>query len=85
MRFQSDETMVFKGFSVSYVAVVPFDDDEEMSSDSEESATPFPGSLRSIFSENLEEEEEANADFEEEEEASAASAVVNEEELLVQE
>lgn len=52
VRFQSDETMVFKGFSVSYVAVVPFDDDEEMSSDSEETATPFPGSLKSIFSHN---------------------------------
>ena len=50
--------MVFKGFSVSYVAVVPFDDDEEMSSDSEEAATPFPGSLRSIRQEVEEEEEE---------------------------
>lgn len=56
VRFQSDETMVFKGFSVSYVAVVPFDDDEEMSSDSEETATPFPGSLKSIYS-HLEVEE----------------------------
>lgn len=69
VRFQSDETMVFKGFSVSYVAVVPFDEDEEMSSDSEESATPFPGSLKSIYSEHFEEEEE------EEEEASAAAPI----------
>ena len=58
MRFQSDETMVFKGFSVSYVAVVPFDDDEEMSSDSEETATAFPGSLRSIFSSHGEDGDE---------------------------
>lgn len=56
IRFQSDETMVFKGFSGSYVSVVPFDDDEEMSSDSEENATPFPGSLKSIY--KLEDEDE---------------------------
>lgn len=59
VRFKSDETMVFKGFSVSYVAVVPFDDEEEMSSDSEENATPFPGSLR--YSHILEEDEYDNA------------------------
>lgn len=34
---------------MSYVAVVPFDDDEDMSSDSIENATPFPGALRPIY------------------------------------
>lgn len=65
--------MGFKGFSASYVAVDPLDDDfGEMNSDSAEvDATPFPGSLRNMYSsrndfddgddddeEELEEEEE---------------------------
>lgn len=39
--------MGFKGFSASYVAVDPFDEFDEMNSDSAE-VTPFPGSLRNI-------------------------------------
>lgn len=69
--------MVFKGFSVSYVAVVPFEDDEEMSSDSEEGLIPFPGSLRTIP--KLDED---GVPDEEEEEASA-SAAGNEYELMM--
>lgn len=42
--------MVFSGFSASYVALDPFDDeDEEMSSDSSEMVTPFPGYLKNIY------------------------------------
>lgn len=78
MRFQSDETMVFKGFSVSYVAVVPFEEDEEMSSDSEEAATAFPGSLRSIFAEH----NVGYGEEEEEEEEASATAAVNEDDLM---
>lgn len=37
--------MVFQGFSVAYVAV----DEDETGSDSEEAATPFPGSLKSFY------------------------------------
>lgn len=46
VRFKSDDSMGFKGFSASYVAVDPFDE-FDMSSDSGE-VTPFPGSLRNI-------------------------------------
>lgn len=49
VRFRSDSTMVFKGFSISYVAVDPFEGSDEMNSDSSEMVTPFPGSLRSIY------------------------------------
>lgn len=44
VRFRSDETMNKKGFSASYVAVDPFEgSEEEISSDSSEMSTPFPG------------------------------------------
>lgn len=84
VRFQSDETMVFKGFSVSYVAVVPFDDDEEMSSDSEETATPFPGSLKSIYS-HREEVEEGEDDGVDGAAAGSGASAVHEDGLLGQE
>lgn len=39
-----------KGFSASYVAVDPFENsDEDFNSYSAERATPFPGSLKSIY------------------------------------
>lgn len=55
VRFRSDSTMSFKGFSASYVAVDPFEGSEEeiSSSDSSEMATPFPGSLKSIYANKL--------------------------------
>ncbi|XP_055677103.1 tolloid-like protein 1 isoform X1 [Lutzomyia longipalpis] len=56
VRFRTDDNIVFKGFSASYVAVTPYDDDdndEEMSSDSSEMMTPFPGSLKSIYKTTL--------------------------------
>lgn len=52
VRFRSDGTMVFKGFSASYVAVEPFaesEEEEEIHSDSSEMATPFPGYMKSIY------------------------------------
>lgn len=57
VRFRTDDTMGFKGFSASYVAVDPFEDFEEISSDSYE-ATPFPGSLKNIYHKNLDTEDE---------------------------
>lgn len=55
--------MVFKGFSVSYVALEPFtDSEEEIHSDSSEMATPFPGYMKSIYATKLD-----NEDNEEEE------------------
>lgn len=52
IRFRSDDTMGFKGFSASYVAVEPLlDEFDEMNSDSAETdVTPFPGSLRNMYS-----------------------------------
>lgn len=50
VRFRSDETMNKKGFSASYVAVDPFEgSEEEISSDSSEMSTPFPGYHKSIY------------------------------------
>lgn len=45
IRFRSDSSMVFKGFSASYVAVEPFDPEETEGS---ERATPFPGYFKSL-------------------------------------
>lgn len=63
VRFHSDSTVMFKGFSASYVAVDPFEGSEEMNSDSSEMATPFPGYFKSIYvtklgGENVDEDEE---------------------------
>lgn len=50
VRFRSDGTMNKKGFSASYVAVDPFEgSEEEISSDSSEMSTPFPGYMKSIY------------------------------------
>lgn len=50
VRFRSDNTMNKKGFSASYVAVDPFEgSEEEISSDSSEMSTPFPGYMKSIY------------------------------------
>lgn len=62
VRFRTDSTMTFKGFSASYVAIDPFEGSEEMNSDSSEMATPFPGYLKSIYVTKL------DGDAEEEEE-----------------
>lgn len=57
--------MVFKGFSVSFVAVEPYtDSEEEIHSDSSEMATPFPGYMKSIYATKLDND---NDDNEEEE------------------
>lgn len=58
MRFRSDGTMVFKGFSASYVAVEPYgESEEEIHSDSSEMATPFPGYMKSIYASKLDNED----------------------------
>ncbi|XP_017467275.1 PREDICTED: uncharacterized protein LOC108359767 isoform X1 [Rhagoletis zephyria] len=50
VRFKTDDTVTMKGFSASYVAVDPFENsDEDFNSYSAERATPFPGSLKSIY------------------------------------
>ncbi|XP_039956467.1 dorsal-ventral patterning protein tolloid [Bactrocera tryoni] len=50
VRFKTDDTVTMKGFSASYVAVDPFENSEEdFNSYSAERATPFPGSLKSIY------------------------------------
>jgi hypothetical protein len=44
IRFHSDDTMGKKGFSLTYVAVDPLDDlDEIIDEESSEFVTPFPG------------------------------------------
>ncbi|XP_055699503.1 dorsal-ventral patterning protein tolloid isoform X2 [Phlebotomus papatasi] len=66
VRFRTDDNIVFKGFSASYVAVMPYDDnEEEMSSDSSEMMTPFPGSLKSIYKTTLLESDGDNEDEDE--------------------
>lgn len=49
IRFHSDDSMGFKGFALSYIAVDPLDDLDENSEifeeESAEIATPFPGYL----------------------------------------
>lgn len=53
VRFRSDSTMNRKGFSASYVAVDPFEgSEEEISSDSAEMVTPFPGYMKSVYVNN---------------------------------
>lgn len=48
IRFQSDDTMSLKGFSISYVALSSLNSDETLENSGEYS-TPFPGALRSVF------------------------------------
>uniref|UniRef100_A0A0A1XPB1 Metalloendopeptidase n=1 Tax=Zeugodacus cucurbitae TaxID=28588 RepID=A0A0A1XPB1_ZEUCU len=55
VRFKTDDTVTMKGFSASYVAVDPFENsDEDFNSYSAERATPFPGSLKSIYEDSYE-------------------------------
>ncbi|XP_040175753.1 tolloid-like protein 1 isoform X2 [Anopheles arabiensis] len=63
VRFRSDDTVGFKGFSAAYVAIKSNDDvlttDEEGSDSSD--IIPFPGSLKTVFikqGEDMDEEEE---------------------------
>ncbi|XP_065086137.1 protein tolkin-like [Ochlerotatus camptorhynchus] len=53
VRFRSDDTVGFKGFSAAYAAISPYDDEElstaEETYESAEQAAPFAGSLRSMF------------------------------------
>lgn len=75
IRFHSDDSMGFKGFALSYVAVDPLDDFDENSENFEEEsaevATPFPGYLPggpASFARKKPEEEEDNTDDDEDEE-----------------
>ena len=71
IRFHSDDSMGFKGFSLSYVAVDPLDDDENFEEESAEIATPFPGYLPggpSKFGRKKTEDDDENNESEEEEE-----------------
>lgn len=74
IRFHSDDTMGFKGFALSYVAVDPLDDFDENSENFEEEsaevATPFPGYLPggpADFSRKKHDDDEDNTDDEDEE------------------
>ncbi|XP_058060742.1 tolloid-like protein 1 [Anopheles bellator] len=73
VRFRSDDTVGFKGFSAAYVAIKTNDDmlttDEEGSDSSE--IIPFPGSLKTVFikqGEDMDVEEEEEEEEEEEDE-----------------
>lgn len=75
IRFHSDDSMGFKGFALSYVAVDPLDDFDENSENFEEEsaevATPFPGYLPggpASFARKKPEEEDDNTDDDEDEE-----------------
>lgn len=67
VRFRSDGTMVFKGFSASYVAIEQneqfSESEEEIHSDSSEMATPFPGYMKSIYANKGESENEEEEQF----------------------
>uniref|UniRef100_A0A182ML92 Metalloendopeptidase n=1 Tax=Anopheles culicifacies TaxID=139723 RepID=A0A182ML92_9DIPT len=69
VRFRSDDTVGFKGFSAAYVAIKSNDDvlttDEEGSDSSD--IIPFPGSLKTVFikqGEDMDEEEDDDIDYE---------------------
>ncbi|XP_053687223.1 tolloid-like protein 1 [Sabethes cyaneus] len=64
VRFRSDDTVGFKGFSASYVAVSPFGDGQSTDEDLSESSemTPFPGSLKNTV---IEPDEDADEDEDE--------------------
>lgn len=67
VRFRSDDTVGFKGFSASYVAVSPFGDGQSTDEDLSESAeiTPFPGSLKNTVIEPDEDvDEDEDEDYE---------------------
>lgn len=59
VRFRSDSTNNFKGFSASYVSVDPFEgSEEENGSESSETVTPFPGYLKSVYANKLDNDDE---------------------------
>ncbi len=62
VRFRTDGTMVFKGFSASYVSVDPFEGSEEMNSEDSEMVTPFPGYLKSIYVAKLDNDNDNDED-----------------------
>lgn len=71
IRLHSDDSMNFKGFSLSYVAVDPLDEFDENSEiiDSSEVATPFPGYIpggSGKFGKKEEDEEEGSEEIDEE-------------------
>lgn len=75
IRFHSDDSMGFKGFALSYVAVDPLDDFDENSENIEEEsaeiATPFPGYIPGgpgKFGKKHVEEDDDEGEEEEEEE-----------------
>ena len=69
LRFRSDDSMNFKGFVLSYVAVDPLDDFDENSGNidenSSEMVTPFPGYIigQGKFAKNSEETESEEDNF----------------------
>ncbi|XP_055621202.1 tolloid-like protein 1 [Toxorhynchites rutilus septentrionalis] len=67
VRFRSDDTVGFKGFSASYVAISPFGNgqstDEELSESAE--ITPFPGSLKNtVIKPDEDVDEDEDEDYE---------------------
>ena len=59
VRFKTDSSVTMKGFSISYVAVDPYENSEEEENVySSEMVTPFPGSLKSIYKEESQESED---------------------------
>lgn len=62
VRFWTDSSMVFKGFSASYVTVERYDGSEEMNSEDSEMVTPFPGYLKSIYVSSLDNDNDEDED-----------------------
>ncbi|XP_055588097.1 tolloid-like protein 1 isoform X2 [Uranotaenia lowii] len=64
VRFKSDDTVGFKGFSASYVAVSPFGDTQFTDEETSESVemTPFPGSLKNTVVVKPEEDDDEDED-----------------------
>jgi len=68
VRFKTDGSVPMKGFSASYVAVpnsgeYDHSDEDAENSYSSEMVTPFPGSLKSIYIEDTQEETDEYSDF----------------------
>lgn len=67
VRFRSDDTVGFKGFSASYVAINPFgkghSEDDELVDSAE--ITPFPGSLKNtVIKADEDVDEDEDEDYE---------------------
>ncbi|XP_017085480.2 dorsal-ventral patterning protein tolloid [Drosophila eugracilis] len=68
VRFKTDGSVPMKGFSASYVAVpnsgeYDHSDEDVENSYSSEAVTPFPGSLKSMYIEDTQEETDEYSDF----------------------